>query len=157
MEWTDERVTLLREMWTAGYSAQQIVEKLGYTSRNAVIGKANRLGLSKPTKSSITRKQKEQHKDNTALKEVQGKSYEEALVNLRKVARGCPRILFEDVQDGQCHVVVAERGNKRFCCGRATLGSRDQYCEKHKRMMKKKVPKRASREVLDQEAEELSK
>ena len=50
MEWTDERVALLKEMWTAGYSARQIAEKLGGTTRNAVIGKANRLGLSKPTK-----------------------------------------------------------------------------------------------------------
>lgn len=58
MEWTDERVELLKEMWTAGYSARQIAEKLGGTTRNAVIGKANRLGLSKPTKSAITRKQK---------------------------------------------------------------------------------------------------
>ena len=55
MEWTEERVAMLKELWTQGYSARQIAERLGDATRNAVIGKANRMGLSKPTKSSITR------------------------------------------------------------------------------------------------------
>ncbi|MAO91775.1 MAG: global cell cycle regulator GcrA-like protein [Rhodospirillales bacterium] len=46
MEWTDDRVTLLKGMWTNGYTARQIAEKLGGVTRNAVIGKAHRLGLS---------------------------------------------------------------------------------------------------------------
>ncbi len=58
MEWTDERVARLKELWAQGYSARQIAEELGGVTRNAVIGKANRMGLSKPTKSSITRQRK---------------------------------------------------------------------------------------------------
>lgn len=46
MDWTEERVTLLKGMWTNGYTARQIAEKLGGVTRNAVIGKAHRLGLS---------------------------------------------------------------------------------------------------------------
>jgi len=45
MAWTDDRVAMLRELWTKGLSASQIAVQLGGVSRNAVIGKAHRLGL----------------------------------------------------------------------------------------------------------------
>jgi GcrA cell cycle regulator len=45
MSWTDERIDRLRAMWTKGITASQIAEDLGGVSRNAVIGKAHRLGL----------------------------------------------------------------------------------------------------------------
>jgi len=45
MAWTDERVAMLRELWSKGLSASQIAVQLGGVSRNAVIGKAHRLGL----------------------------------------------------------------------------------------------------------------
>lgn len=45
MSWTDERIETLRTMWEAGQTASQIAEALGGVSRNAVIGKAHRLGL----------------------------------------------------------------------------------------------------------------
>lgn len=43
--WTDERVAILRQMWEDGASANQIASRLGGVSRNAVIGKAHRIGL----------------------------------------------------------------------------------------------------------------
>lgn len=46
MSWTDERINTLTKMWGAGKSASEIAEKLGGVTRNAVIGKAHRLGLS---------------------------------------------------------------------------------------------------------------
>ena len=45
MSWTDERVAMLRELWAKGLSASQIAVQLGGVTRNAVIGKAHRLGL----------------------------------------------------------------------------------------------------------------
>lgn len=45
MSWTDERIETLRRLWEKGLTASQIAEKLGDVSRNAVIGKAHRLGL----------------------------------------------------------------------------------------------------------------
>ena len=45
MSWTDERIDTLRKMWESGNTASQIAEELGGISRNAVIGKAHRLGL----------------------------------------------------------------------------------------------------------------
>jgi GcrA cell cycle regulator len=46
MSWTDERVETLRRMWLEGQSASQIAKELGGVTRNAVIGKVHRLGLS---------------------------------------------------------------------------------------------------------------
>src|SRR3954470_18932809 len=45
MAWTDERIERLKKMWHDGASASQIADKSGGVSRNAVIGKAHRLGL----------------------------------------------------------------------------------------------------------------
>ena len=45
MSWTDERIETLKKMWDSGMTATQIAEELGGVSRNAVIGKAHRLGL----------------------------------------------------------------------------------------------------------------
>ncbi|MCC0007602.1 MAG: GcrA cell cycle regulator [Hyphomicrobiaceae bacterium] len=46
MAWTDERVELLKKLWSEGLSASQIASRIGGVSRNAVIGKVHRLGLS---------------------------------------------------------------------------------------------------------------
>jgi GcrA cell cycle regulator len=45
MSWTDERIDHLKTLWEKGLTASQIAEELGGVSRNAVIGKAHRLGL----------------------------------------------------------------------------------------------------------------
>ena len=45
MSWTDERIATLRKMWEGGATASEIATELGGVSRNAVIGKAHRLGL----------------------------------------------------------------------------------------------------------------
>ncbi|MEM1273095.1 MAG: GcrA family cell cycle regulator [Pseudomonadota bacterium] len=63
MSWTDERVETLKKMWSEGQSASQIAKELGGVTRNAVIGKVHRLGLSnrtspqtaKPTKDAETK------------------------------------------------------------------------------------------------------
>ncbi|MDC9700895.1 MAG: GcrA family cell cycle regulator [Alphaproteobacteria bacterium] len=65
MNWTNERVEQLRLLWTEGWSASQIAREMGGTTRNAVIGKVHRLGLSgrsrtvqkntpKPKKTTLT-------------------------------------------------------------------------------------------------------
>jgi GcrA cell cycle regulator len=46
MGWTEERVELLKKLWQDGLSASQIAKQLGGVTRNAVIGKVHRLGLS---------------------------------------------------------------------------------------------------------------
>ena len=46
MSWTEERVEVLKKLWAEGHSASQIAKQLGGVTRNAVIGKVHRLGLS---------------------------------------------------------------------------------------------------------------
>jgi GcrA cell cycle regulator len=62
MSWNDERVELLKKLWTDGLSASQIAGELGGVTRNAVIGKVHRLGLSgrakSPSSSSTPRARK---------------------------------------------------------------------------------------------------
>lgn len=45
MRWTDERVDRLKQLWKEGLSCSQIARQLGGVTRNAVIGKVHRLGL----------------------------------------------------------------------------------------------------------------
>ena len=52
MAWTDERIKQLRQLWSEGQSASKIAEKLGGVTRNAVIGKIHRLGLSNRSENS---------------------------------------------------------------------------------------------------------
>ncbi|MBC9246835.1 GcrA cell cycle regulator [Paracoccus sp. 11-3] len=54
MSWTDERVETLKRMWGEGQSASAIAKELGGVTRNAVIGKVHRLGLSNRTDDSGT-------------------------------------------------------------------------------------------------------
>jgi GcrA cell cycle regulator len=53
MSWTDERVETLKRMWAEGQSASQIAKELGGVTRNAVIGKVHRLGLSNRAGSGV--------------------------------------------------------------------------------------------------------
>jgi GcrA cell cycle regulator len=46
MNWTDDRLEELKTLWAEGHSASEIAGRLGHTTRNAVIGKVHRLGLS---------------------------------------------------------------------------------------------------------------
>ena len=56
MSWTDERVGILTKMWAEGNSASQIAKELGGVTRNAVIGKVHRLGLSNRATTSTSNK-----------------------------------------------------------------------------------------------------
>ena len=66
MSWTDERIATLKKMWEGGATASQIAEELGGVSRNAVIGKAHRLGLkSRPSPVKANEKKKAAKKTST--------------------------------------------------------------------------------------------
>src|SRR5258705_10145083 len=54
LTWSDDRVEQLKKLWEAGLSANQIAAELGGVTRNAVIGKVHRLGLSGRAKRPAT-------------------------------------------------------------------------------------------------------
>ena len=71
MSWTSERVELLKKLWGEGQSASQIAKELGGVTRNAVIGKVHRLGLSNratSTSKSETSPKSEKKAEKTATK-----------------------------------------------------------------------------------------
>ena len=71
MSWTDERIATLKKMWESGSTASQIADELGGVSRNAVIGKAHRLGLkSRPSPVKANEKPKGKAKAKAPAKPV---------------------------------------------------------------------------------------
>ena len=66
MSWTDERVETLKKMWSEGQSASQIAKELGGVTRNAVIGKVHRLGLSNRAGAAVGAAEKEAEKPAAA-------------------------------------------------------------------------------------------
>ena len=65
MSWTDERVELLKKLWSDGLSASQVAAELGGVTRNAVIGKVHRLGLSGRAKTTTTAPRTRRPRNNT--------------------------------------------------------------------------------------------
>lgn len=73
MSWTDERIATLKKMWKEGKSAADIAKTLGKVTRNAVIGKAHRMGLSgrpSPIKKPPAAPKKEAAPKKTLLRSV---------------------------------------------------------------------------------------
>ncbi|MFD1195830.1 GcrA family cell cycle regulator [Seohaeicola saemankumensis] len=99
MSWTDERVELLKKMWGEGQSASQIAKELGGVTRNAVIGKVHRLGLSNragPTPAPAT----PTAAGAAAKTETKAKAAPKpAEVKARPAAKPAARPVEEDVQE----------------------------------------------------------
>ncbi|MCQ8783229.1 GcrA family cell cycle regulator [Mangrovibrevibacter kandeliae] len=116
MSWTDERVDLLKRLWSEGLSASQIAAQLGGgISRNAVIGKVHRLKLDSRAKApaavaSAAVKQK------PAAAEIRSAEDQQAVEVTRAVAqtvsRPMPRLVgatalkFETVADAVSDIVI---------------------------------------------------
>lgn len=70
--WTKTKVDKLSSMWAKGIPAREIADKLGNVSRNAVIGKANRLGLSKKIKEKESIKETKSNSLNSLIANMKG-------------------------------------------------------------------------------------
>ena len=92
MAWSDERVAILKKMWLEGNSASEIAKELGNITRNAVIGKVHRLGLS----NRDTNVSKSGSSSNTITKSV--KRGRPPKTNTETKKRGRPRNL-KDARD----------------------------------------------------------
>lgn len=145
--WTDERVTLLKRLWTEGLSASQIAGRLGNgVTRNAVIGKISRLNLaqrarpSTPRKSPIERAKRVRPTVSVTPRAPQVKA-QPIEPQPRPVPQPEPLKLSEDgrvtilhLSDKTCKWPIGDPGAEDFCfCGhKPREGS--PYCEYHARL-----------------------
>jgi GcrA cell cycle regulator len=147
MSWTDERVELLKKLWSDGLSASQIAAELGGITRNAVIGKVHRLGLSgraKSASSAAPRPRKARSpmmrigrasiRGNTALAhayEMEAEAAPELIDNVIPI--GQRRTILE-LTEQTCRWPVGDPGSTEFFfCGGNTLGGLP-YCAYHSRV-----------------------
>jgi GcrA cell cycle regulator len=149
MSWTDERVELLKKLWSDGLSASQIAAELGGITRNAVIGKVHRLGLSGRAKSvsagaprprktrspaHMLRIGRASIRGNTALAhayDIDADIEPEPIDNIIPI--GQRRNLLE-LNEQTCHWPVGDPGSGDFFfCGGNTVSGLP-YCAYHARM-----------------------
>lgn len=144
--WSDDRVEQLKKLWEAGLSASQIAAELGNVTRNAVIGKVHRLGLSGRAKSpSAAPRQRKarpaQHmmrvsrpvsRGNTAL----AHAFElemDPIVYDNVVPMSQRRSLLE-LNEATCHWPIGDPASSEFFfCGGKALTSLP-YCAHHSRI-----------------------
>ena len=127
MSWTHERIEHLKKLWEAGHTASNIATELGGITRNAVIGKAHRLGLSGRMKSkskvssvSIVRRKKMPANRNSKIIEL-----------TTSVSEPMNPISFAGIKDGLCRWPVGEPEDLDFkFCGRSSNDG-VVYCDEH--------------------------
>ncbi len=159
MNWTEERVALLRKLWAEGLSASQIAKQLGGVTRNAVIGKVHRLGLagratpSRPAKRPV----------RASRPRVMGPS-----VPRLRPAASMPTVVIPDLEplklddgkaasvltlsDSMCKYPIGDPAEANFAfCGRGAVSG--PYCQDHARLAYQ--PSQAKKRRTSGEPEEL--
>lgn len=124
MSWTEDRVGILKELWGQGKTAAQIAQILGGVTRNAVIGKANRLSLS--GRASPIQQSKKLVAANTSVKTAPKKK----LASVKK-ASGEGKYDLIDLNSRMCHFPSGDpkKAGFGFCGERVSSGL--PYCEEH--------------------------
>jgi GcrA cell cycle regulator len=175
MAWTDERVETLKKLWADGLSASQIAKQLGGVTRNAVIGKVHRLGLSgraapsRPTRRVAAPKLATRPRSASTPAQA-GATAKPVNGSVPAVARPAapapvpvePHVLPSGdyatvltLREGMCKWPVGDPADAsfRFCGHKTTPGQ--AYCEAHSQMAyqpqakRKRKPTDDARAVLD--------
>ena len=132
MNWTEEKVEKLKELWGKGNTASQIAEIIGGISRNAVIGKAHRLNLSaKIKKRSVLSNQISNEKFDSANIKKQGRKDKFKSFLLDKNFEPAKNLNLEELNDQTCKY-MEEHPNEHNAsfCGRKTV-EKFSYCPLH--------------------------
>ncbi len=149
LTWSDDRVEQLKKLWESGLSASQIAAELGNVTRNAVIGKVHRLGLSGRAKAPSTAAPRQrkarpaQHmmrvarpvsRGNTALAHAFETELEPDRIANDKWVRLSQRLSLLELNEATCHWPVGDPSSPEFFfCGGKALGGLP-YCAHHSRI-----------------------
>ncbi len=161
MSWTDERVETLKKMWSEGQSASQIAKELGGVTRNAVIGKVHRLGLSNRAGSSAPAPEKKTAKAAAPKAKATKPSEKvievtvtprkpivpagqplppqpsaneispEALATVREVEKTAKRIGLMDLTERTCKWPIGDPATDDFWFCGLSVQQGKPYCEAH--------------------------
>ena len=141
MAWTDDRVELLKKLWSEGLSASQIASKMGGVTRNAVIGKVHRLGLSgraTPAKPQLSRKTEKVEKTETRTFQSRAKAFKSSIpepdfMEPLILATG-DNATVSTLSRNMCKWPIGDPSSEdfHFCGQKATAGK--PYCAYHAHM-----------------------
>ena len=150
MSWDDARIDQLKKLWAEGLSASQIAAELGGVTRNAVIGKVHRLGLSgrakaKPVSAARTRvKTVVKQAVRTATVSVRGNLAVVEMVEIEQDVAPKPRenvvipmskrISIMELREGVCRWPIGDplHADFAYCGADCVVGK--TYCEAHARI-----------------------
>jgi GcrA cell cycle regulator len=148
MAWTEDRVEVLTKLWAEGLSASQIAKQLGGVTRNAVIGKVHRLGLSGRAKPSNPAKKAARKTATTARARVTRapsapRKPRQAVaaappppppIEAKPMANGKYATMMT-IRDHMCKWPIGDPGQSEFrFCGRKTEDKDEPYCTAHSRV-----------------------
>ncbi len=173
MSWNDERVELLKKLWSEGLSASQIASRLGTVTRNAVIGKVHRLGLSgrattsrmksprpRPRQNAVKRVAKPRFAQvgNTALQKLYLADAEPYVAPVEEmIIPLAERKTIQTLLDNHCRWPIGDPQEAEFhFCGKNKVTGLP-YCEFHARraFQPPQASRRRDREVVEPQVVQL--
>ena len=126
MAWTEERCERLRFLWDRGDKASEIAAQLGGVTRDAVIGKAHRMGL-KPRRGVDAEHPLPLQTKAAAKKAPAKKPERQNIIRLAPVVNGL--LTTADLRPGVCHWPLGDpKQSEHIYCGEPADG---RYCERH--------------------------
>lgn len=142
--WTSERVEQLKSCFNAGLSCSQIAHEIG-VSRNAVIGKMNRLGLSRPKDLIAGLPKRERAAKSLRAKAWRPRPWDGAAAEgtiliaessepSAEAIPGGPGCSLLELRHGTCRWPIGRPGDEHFTyCGHAAIEGLP-YCPGHARL-----------------------
>ena len=142
MAWTDERVEQLKKLWAVGLSAAQIANKMGGVTRNAVIGKVHRLGLSGRATPAKPQRGISQTSEKRVAAEKAAKVVAEPVKSVIPEPEMITPVLTADgdgmnvatIKNNMCKWPIGDPAKDDFqFCGQTSLSGKS-YCSYHARL-----------------------
>jgi len=140
--WNDDRVARLKTLWADGFSASQIADRLGGMTRNAVIGKVHRLGLSGRATIVRLKNKRPPRPSRPRLAPLPANAAPVVFPKRPSITKFAAlplpvpnkdddgRVAFADLEESQCQWIVGDTRPVAMCCGLPRVTGKP-YCANH--------------------------